>query len=312
MKKFLSLTLCLVLALTVLLCAVGCTKTGGKEGAYTREGDYVYIGEYPQTVKASDVTITSTTDDRGYYLGSDGSYYAKVTATPCEEGYKFSNGEAVVAGQEYFFKVEPIRWRILKEADGNATLLCDSIIASISYQSDYTHGTNFNYYTTANGAPEGTFANNYKYSNARAWLNSTFLNDAFSAFQRESVILTSEVDNSLASTGEVKNGYVCENTSDKVFFLSLSEVNDSKNGLGSSASNYDESRKMMTSDYSRATGAWMDTTDTYYGNGSWWLRSPDSLYGDMVRLLHFGNAENLSRAANTNAGAVPAMKITLD
>ena len=312
MKKSLSLILCLVLAFTVVLGLVGCTKNGGKDGSYTRDGDYIYMGEYPQTIKAGNVTITTTTDARGYYLGSDGSYYAKVTAAPCEEGYKFSNGEVVTAGQDYYFKVEPIRWRVLKEGNGTAFLLCDSIIANISYQPDYTHSSNFNYYTSANGAPEGTFANNYKYSNARAWLNSAFLNAAFSDNQKNTVILNTEVNNGLSSTGEAKNSYVCENTNDKVFLLSLVEANDSKNGIGSSASNYDESRKMITSDYSRATGAWMDTSENYYGDGMWWLRTPDSLYADIVRVIHFGNSDNLNRIANDKAGMVPALKITLD
>lgn len=304
--------LCLVLAFTVVLGLVGCTKGDGKEGTYTRDGDFIYMGEYPQTIKAGDVTITSTTDSRGYFLGSDGSYYAKVTAAPCEEGYKFSNGEVIVAGNDYYFKVEPIRWRVLREDNGEALILCDSIIANISYQPDVDFSTKFDYFTSANGAPKGTFANNYKYSNARAWLNSTFLDGAFTDLQKNSVILETEVNNGLESTGEVRNSYLCENTNDKVFLLSVAEVNDSKNGLGSSSSNYDESRKMLTSDYSRATGAWMDTSNTYYGDGMWWLRSPDSLYGDIVRIIHFGSADNLTRVANGNAGAVPAMKITLD
>ena len=44
---------------------------------YIRNGKSVIIGEFPQTVKSSNVEITSKIDDRGYYLGSDGCYYAK-------------------------------------------------------------------------------------------------------------------------------------------------------------------------------------------------------------------------------------------
>jgi uncharacterized repeat protein (TIGR02543 family) len=76
--------------------------------AYYRDGDYIYLGEYPQTLKSDDVTITKTIDERGYYLGSDGFYYAKYST--------------------YYFKVEPIRWRILTEQDGKAFLFCDIII----------------------------------------------------------------------------------------------------------------------------------------------------------------------------------------
>ena len=48
----------------------------------TKEQRYVYFGEYPQTIKADDVEITEIQDERGYYLGTDGYYYAKVISTP--------------------------------------------------------------------------------------------------------------------------------------------------------------------------------------------------------------------------------------
>ena len=44
--------------------------------------NYLYFGEYPQTIKSSDVAVTDIKDDRGYYLGSDGCYYARVLARP--------------------------------------------------------------------------------------------------------------------------------------------------------------------------------------------------------------------------------------
>lgn len=53
------------------------------------EGTIFAFGEYPQALKENDVEITTTVDSRGYYLGSDGAYYAKVTATPAGTGYKF-------------------------------------------------------------------------------------------------------------------------------------------------------------------------------------------------------------------------------
>lgn len=49
---------------------------------YVREGDYIYFGEYPQTIKEDNVVISTEQDSRGYFLGSDGAYYAKVVASP--------------------------------------------------------------------------------------------------------------------------------------------------------------------------------------------------------------------------------------
>ncbi|MBO5304263.1 MAG: InlB B-repeat-containing protein, partial [Clostridia bacterium] len=124
-----------------------------------RHGDYVYFGSYPQTIKEDDVTITTTTNDKGYYLGSDNEWYAKVTASPYESNYTFSTGTTVTSGTVYYFKVEPIRWRILTESNGKAFILCDSVVDTHIYDDS---------------------SNNYANSEIRAWLNDTFYDTAFS------------------------------------------------------------------------------------------------------------------------------------
>ena len=42
---------------------------------YEREGNIIYLGEYPQTLKASSVTVSDTPNSKGYFLGSDNEYY---------------------------------------------------------------------------------------------------------------------------------------------------------------------------------------------------------------------------------------------
>ena len=292
----------------------------GKESekAYTREGDYIYFGEYPQTLKADSVTITSTTDERGYYLGDDGCYYAKVSADPHYNDFTFSTGASITKGTVYYFKVEPIRWRILSEENGEAFLLCDSIIDVLSYQWDF-YDRYQTYYNNADGVPEGTYANNYKYSEIRAWLNTTFYETAFSALQQE-IILITEVDNSAKSTNPhgnetAHNGgvneYVCENTNDKIFLLSQEEATNEAYGFSSSES-ADESREMITSDYSRALGALMITTEDYYGNGWWYHRSPDcNRSGYAYRSSTDGHCNSSIWVDYTSLGTVPALKIRL-
>ena len=274
--------------------------------AYVRDGDYIYFGEYPQSIKADDVTITETQDSRGYYLGSDGFYYAMVTAFPYDTDYTFSTGSTIRVGRVYYFKVEPIRWRILSEEDGEAFLLCDSIIAAVQYQTDLFVTSAVDVYTTANGAPSGTYAENYKYSTVRAWLNSTFYKNAFTALQ-QATILTTEVDNSLASTGSWYNPYVCENTNDKLFLLSNAEATNSSYGFSSDRSENDSVRRLSTSDYSRATGVKMDTSSDYYGNGSWLMRSPNSS-GSVCEVDTDGQILDYY---DTPAGGVPALRIRL-
>ena len=288
-----------------------CGKEGESAPAYTREGDYIYFGEYPQTIKADDVMITDTTDSRGYHLGSDGSYYAKVTATPYGSNYTFSTGVSVTNGNAYYFRVEPIRWRILSEENGEALILCDSVIAKVEYQPNY-YIVGDNYYTSANGAPEGTYANNYKYSNVRKWLNSDFYEIAFNNIE-SALILITEVDNGASSiydygyTGITKDTYLCENTNDKIFLLSRNErTNDDYGFVGYS---------VLTSDYSRATGTFMyaGKTSYYYGNGEWMLRSPCDFSSHEINNVDYAGREYISNMIyyNTLYGVVPALRIKL-
>ena len=286
-----------------------------KDGTPNANGNYILFGEYPQTIKADNVTITSTTDDRGYYLGSDGYYYAKVTATPHESGYKFSNGTNVTNGAVYYFKVEPIRWRILEEKNGNAFILCDSIIVNQAYQSTYTV-SNGNYYTNADSTPLGTYANNYMYSDVRAWLNSTFYEMAFSEIEQK-IIFTTVVDNGLKTTGYTNNPFVCDNTNDKIFIPSFVDTINSDYGFHSSSNTCDTARRMLTSDYSRAVGACMSVDSEYYGSGIWYSRSPYvSAYGNkdgyLIRGAYYtGSVIYDWGISYSHFGVVPALCINV-
>ena len=261
---------------------------------YTREGDYIYFGEYPQTIKSSDVTVGDVADEDGYYLGSDGERYAKVVADPYDSGYTFSDGSAVTDGSTYYFKVEPIRWRILSESDGSAFILADGIMAN-----HYYHHTRSS--TTIDG--ETVYANNYKHSDIRAWLNGEFLNTAFG-----------EVAQSIIETTEVDNSDACENTFDKVFLLSYREVVNSEYGFVSSSSTYDTARQMTVSDYARSTGAYMDTSSDYFGCGNWWQRShsydSSNYYASLVS--YYGHASIYRNPVDYDYnGVVPALNIIL-
>jgi hypothetical protein len=257
---------------------------------YTKSGTYIDFGFYPQRIKAESVTVSTLTDEQGYYTGSDGEKYAKVEVN-AYSSYKFSNGNSITKGTTYYFKVEPIKWRILSEENGKALILCQSIIANRCFDDN---------------------SNNYKDSEIRAWLNNEFFSTAFSIDQ-QALINTIEVDNSANSTGYSSNSYACENTYDKVFLLSYKEVTNASYGY---YSNYDTARQKKTTDYSKATGAYTNTSN-YNGNGWWWLRSPSSDDGNFARSVDYDGNVNYYRSydhgvIDTSDGVVPALQIQLN
>ncbi len=218
---------------------------------YTREGDYIYFGSYAKTrVDVDETQLTSLGNN--YYLDAAGVKYFKRTATPAEP-YTFSDGTTIVDGTEYYFKVEPIKWKVLSETAGSAMIFAVDILEAQVY--------------------DAGSINNYKDSDIRAWLNGTFLATAFTAAE-QGIIQTTEVDNSAATTDNSVNEWACENTNDKVFLLSYDDLT---NNYGFSADYPEENNttkvKFLT-DYAKSTGTYDNC-----GAGGWWLRSPYSATG---------------------------------
>ena len=264
------------------------------EGNPDPNGTYLLFGWYPQTVKSADVTVGSTPESNGYYLGSDGAYYMKATAQvdsdPSGGTYdNFKDGTSITQGTEYYFKMEKLKWRILTEnyeGSGNALIVCDTIVDMVNYQSNYVRRNGYYYATDEDGTiltdPTATvgqgvdsnhqvYANNYEHSEIREYLNSTFYNTAFNA-EEKSYIVTTTVDNSLESifgSYTAESGYTedtfnieCRDTEDNVFLLSLSDVNNTEYGFKDSYEmkfggeyDFDTARAFYTSDFSRAMGA---------------------------------------------------------
>jgi hypothetical protein len=105
-----------------------------------------------------------------------------------------------------------------------------------------------------------------------------FLDVAFTETEK-AYIATTTVDNSDTSMGgSDPNKFSCDNTSDKIFALSYQDLINTSYGFDSSRSNYDTARRGTLTDYARATGAYMFTDSSYYGNGCWWSRSPYASY----------------------------------
>ena len=287
-------------------------------------GEYILFGSYPQT-EVTDSIITAALNGMrgtlptssnsydwtsyGYYIeGNVTNFMWYIDIEYSDEKYRgvyftsYRPGQTIAfvgqgsdqddngycTGMVYWFKYEPIKWRILTESDGKAMILSELILDSQQY--DYESGK------------EENGNNNYAESTIRAWLNDTFYNTAFSAMQ-QAIIETTEVDNSSYSTGDSSNQDACENTFDKVFLLSYREAVNTSYGFSTDSWNSSATRQKMPTNYCLAQG----------GTVGWQLRSPfDRSYFPQAWLVSgAGSIGTGDRVCNTQSGIVPALVISL-
>ena len=296
-------------------------------------GTYKKFGDWPQTIMGAGVTVGSGTLVRGglsYHVGSDGNYYVKAAERANGSGDEYQYSDRTSANQDgtstRWFKVEPIIWRVLNAKDGkyneseNPLLLAENILTS--------------------GIEWVNSKNNYMESNIRKWLNGNsgsgeqsdynggagFLQTAFTETARDQIADT-KVDNSVTSTlpnelGFVQkmddwndgvNQYACENTTDKIFLLSMQEATKSDYGFNDNASGNDNTRIRVTTDYAKATGAYQSATADY--GGWWWLRSPTRVSignsGNCIYANGYAGVYEQEFVFSTGQGVVPALCIQL-
>ena len=221
-------------------------------GEYTRIGtktingveyDIVTFGLWPQTKKVDSVSIDTTQQKPGkgnyYYKGSDGQWYNK-------------------AWNEYY-KVEPIKWRVLTtdyNGTGKKLLLSESILYGVSYcaakKNELQRMVN-----SISSIKDYVSVNSYEFSQVRAFLNGltwldgsgqkytysndSFLQAAFTDSERNKIVRTS-VDNSrrsanpddgteLYDTSSNDDWIITRQTNDKIFLLSVQEVTKTEYGF---------------------------------------------------------------------------------
>ena len=216
------------------------------------DGKYLYFGEYPQSLKEDDVQIVSTyPDSQGYFLGDDG------------ERYYLWNTK--------YFKVEPLKWRVLTQENGKAFVVCDVVIDSVYYfnydKYDILHEMNKSYLidnltrehlTSKSG--ELLYANDYNYSNLRSFFNEDFLNKAFSDEKKE-IIQQTLVDNSAGQSAYPEQEYTCENQTDYIFALSYAELTSEEFGFNTDYDALDRNRMWGVTDFAVSGYAYLYTYD---------------------------------------------------
>lgn len=252
-------------------------------------GETVTFGSYPQTDVTSDMGAELTnaapdTDDwisYNYYDEGEqsdymkyyditykgdryrGVYFTKYRPMYWNTGSYASNlsKNGYSTNNVYWFKYDPLTWRILDPSTGY--VICEDIIDSQAFNNEYyTNGTcDFSGYTAYyNDETYTNYANNWKYSTIRIWLNESFFITAFSMSERSQIPCT-KLTTPAYSTSYYY--YDVGETCDYVFLPSYQDMINSSYRFSWNPSSWDVNRRAHSSDYAKSQGIWVDTSRNY-------------------------------------------------
>ncbi len=227
---------------------------------FIENGKYLLYGRYPQTAvtdsefiaelkNAIELGYAIYNSDTGWY-DYNGNSYAKLKAKLHDADISckvFAGGTKIKNGDEYFFKVEDIKWRVLESQNGSKLVMSDMLIDSVQF--NYTHLD-----VTVDGVVHK--ANDWNYSTIRTWLNGDF----------KSNITSCLYENYIQTNG---NG-------DDVFFASYEQVTNVAYGFEAKAGK-SESRIAYATDYAIAKGAYLPINN----QGYWWLSDANIAEGNL-------------------------------
>lgn len=175
---------------------------------------------------------------------------------------------------------EPVKWRVLANG-GSLFVVSDKNLDCIEYNSSAETVT-------------------WEDCSLRKWLNSKFLDKAFST-QEQGAVLESLVVNEDGAKGSEAGA----DTYDKVYLLSIYEVIDPELGFPTDWKDKGGTRVALNTEYTKSKRA-MTGSDM---SGAWWLRTP----GDAKNAANVFNAGNVFvRGGNVNNfifAVRPAMNI---
>ncbi len=236
----------------------------GTDGCFGTKGSYATFGLWPQTIKSDDVEVnendSKTVGMFNYYKGSDGEWYVKVQEKACAKDWVFySNGVSVQiesANSYKYFKVEPIKWRVIN----SALLLAENVLDACVWSDSYISSNIMTNVSVVN-------PNNYNESRIRAFLNGI----KYNVRENFKVIdIVSEFD----GKGFFQTAFEREYTGmDAVDLATESLLLNTNYGFLSAWNNHDDARKRKPTDYAKACGA---PQGNYYDiYNLWWTRELD-------------------------------------
>ena len=180
----------LAVLLAVCFCFSALVVIVGAAAGDVPKGETFYFGSFPQT-EVKDKTIVDTLNAQMKKTGQDVISLDGVTYVsyrnvkngkpggPFGVYYGYYPYTEAYGYPTYWFRMEPIAWRVLDSSADGVLLLADKVLCTHAFNSEVR--------------TDNTWAN----SDVRAWLNDAFMNTAFTA--KEQVFL---LDSSLTNANE--------------------------------------------------------------------------------------------------------------
>lgn len=257
------LSVLLVAVMLVCIAPVGgidfTPKAKAMDLSSYKVGDLIEFGSYPQsevkdlkTIKELD-NVWKNWQSYGYYSGTGNANDGKMTSSNYMQyadmvyngtkyravqfmryrpyntclgssdlySYQYDNG--YYTGNTYYFKYEPLLWRILDPSEGY--VMCNNIIDAQTYQNFCYH----NGYELYNSVSCTNYATDWETSSLRIWLNNDFYNTAFTMSEKAQIGLSYLENESTQS-----NKYNSKDTIDRIFVISYYDARNSIYGFISS------------------------------------------------------------------------------
>ncbi len=168
----------------------------------------------------------------------------------------------------HYYKIEPIKWRVLSINKEEALLLADKVLENgFAYHNSYTENVTWEKCTIR------SWLNGYGSSynqDGRDYATYNFIDKAFADKEQEA-ILEKTISNADSPVYGIEGG---ADTKDKVFLLSMQDITNPLYGFISSTVSVD-SRTAVSTAYMVSKDWWIFSS--YEGkNRDYWLRSPGS------------------------------------
>lgn len=251
------------------------------------ENNYIYkYGSYPQSHVSDEKLISElnkiTETNALGYVTYEGNQYVKMMAYPINDTSVYYSDGTLAKQEETWFKVEPIEWKLVKRYDNTKLLAPVYIIDAIWF--DQT-------------------SSNYSNSFLRSFLNSTFLNKAFTIDEQnmliERTVLQTEAvvkDNSVTvSTFELTDKI---NTFSVVYDLILDDSTDQEK------INFVLDEKPITdyalAKYAKAAYGFVQNNRINYG--CWWTRDQYQNSNTSFSCIYYSYDKKFENSSSSKGG----------